>query len=125
MTATQSSPTTGSSSAQAAGGLPEASLPEAVAILVTGVVPALVRGLFRPRIAPVRISAPSAVVTRETAAGDHWPGPTSSLPPHEDSMLRKSLSAITALLVVAGLASAADAPVSGKIVKVDASGLKV
>jgi cytochrome P450 len=52
MTATQSSSTQASPAppaAQAAGGLPSASLPEAVEILVTGVIPALVRGLFVPR----------------------------------------------------------------------------
>ena len=30
-------------------GLPSASLPEALAVVATGVVPALVRGLFSPR----------------------------------------------------------------------------
>jgi cytochrome P450 len=50
MTATQDSATTQAPpAAQAAGGLASASLPEALEILVAGVIPALVRGLFVPR----------------------------------------------------------------------------
>jgi cytochrome P450 len=51
MTATQSQPAPARSSeaTATAGGLPAASLPEALSILLTGVVPALVRGLFAPR----------------------------------------------------------------------------
>jgi cytochrome P450 len=42
------------STGQAAEGLPSASLPEALNVLVTGVVPALVRGLFAPRRAAMK-----------------------------------------------------------------------
>ncbi|MBV9310279.1 MAG: hypothetical protein JOZ73_05580, partial [Solirubrobacterales bacterium] len=40
---------------RSSGGLPEASLPEALTILLTGVVPALVRGLFSPRRSAMRL----------------------------------------------------------------------
>ncbi len=57
MTATESSPTTqaAAGAAEAGGGLPSASLPEALAILVTGVIPALVRGLFVPRRSAMKL----------------------------------------------------------------------
>jgi cytochrome P450 len=56
MTATQQpSPTQAPPAGQSAGGLPAASLPESVAILVTGVVPALVRGLFSPRRSAMKL----------------------------------------------------------------------
>jgi cytochrome P450 len=40
---------------RSAGGLPDASLPEALTILLTGVVPALVRGLFSPRRSAMKL----------------------------------------------------------------------
>jgi len=51
MTATQNEPGTRSPVAAQppGGGLAEASLPDSVAILLSGVVPAIVRGLFTPR----------------------------------------------------------------------------
>jgi cytochrome P450 len=57
MTATQHPSTAHSSTngSQAAGGLPAASLPESLAILLTGIVPALVRGLFSPRRSAMKL----------------------------------------------------------------------
>ncbi len=55
MTATKAQSTNGTGQAAAGQGLPDASLPEAVGILVTGVVPALVRGLFSPRRSAMKL----------------------------------------------------------------------
>ncbi len=57
MTATQQPSAAHSSTngSQAAGGLPAASLPESLSILVTGIVPALVRGLFSPRRSAMKL----------------------------------------------------------------------
>jgi cytochrome P450 len=57
MTATEQSSVTQSSTSgqQAAGGLPAASLPESLTVLITGVVPALVRGLFSPRRSAMKL----------------------------------------------------------------------
>jgi cytochrome P450 len=44
-----------SAATEAADGLPAASLPEALAVLITGVVPALVRGLFSPRRSAMKL----------------------------------------------------------------------
>ena len=56
MSATEQHTATERETAEApAGGLPEASLPEALTILLTGVVPALVRGLFSPRRSAMKL----------------------------------------------------------------------
>jgi cytochrome P450 len=55
MTATEQQDQTTTSGGRAGGGLPAASLPEALSILLTGVVPALVRGLFAPRRSAMKL----------------------------------------------------------------------
>jgi cytochrome P450 len=55
MTATEQDTLKQSQTADSSGGLPAASLPEALGAVLTGVVPAVVRGLFAPRHAAMKL----------------------------------------------------------------------
>jgi cytochrome P450 len=55
MTATRRQSTEATAAAQPTGGLPSASLPEALSVILTGVLPALVRGLFSPRRSAMKL----------------------------------------------------------------------